>query len=100
VKLPRPGFGSPHSSSVHRQRDGVTAIAIHQSWLRNSSAATAAPLWLRHAGPAVQLTRRPLGRALSRPVERTRSYCAGDDVSHERSFVYATFRDPPHQKPL
>jgi len=33
------------------QRDGVTAVAVRQSWLRNSSPATAVPLRLRHAGP-------------------------------------------------
>jgi hypothetical protein len=34
----------------HRQRGGVTAVAVRQSWLRNSLAATAAPLRLRHVG--------------------------------------------------
>ena len=34
----------------------VAAVAVRQSWLRNSSAATAAPLRLRHAEPATQLS--------------------------------------------
>ena len=43
------------------RRDGVTAVAVRHSVLRTSLAATAAPLTLRHAGPAAQLTPRTLG---------------------------------------
>src|SRR5215212_2656970 len=39
------------SRLLHRQRDGVTAVAVRDSVLRTSSAATAAPLRLRHVGP-------------------------------------------------
>ena len=31
------------------------AVAVCQSWLRKLSAATATPLWLRHADPATRL---------------------------------------------
>ncbi len=49
------------SRLLQRQRDGVTAVAVRHSLHGSSSAATAAPLRLRHAGPAAQLTPRPLG---------------------------------------
>src|ERR1051326_3072849 len=35
----------------HTRMGGVTAVADRQSWLRNFSAATAAPRRLRHVGP-------------------------------------------------
>src|SRR5687768_11696169 len=61
VKLVRPASARQPSCLPFRQHDGVTAVAVRQSWLRNSSAATAAPLRLRRAEPAVQLTPRTLG---------------------------------------
>ena len=61
VKLARPGSARRPSRLLHRQRDGVTAVAVCQSVLRTSLAATAAPLCRSHAGPAVQLTPRTLG---------------------------------------
>jgi len=37
--------------SQHTRMSGDTAVADRQSWLRNSSAATAVPRRLRHVGP-------------------------------------------------
>ena len=62
LKLARPGSARQPSCLLHRQRDGVTAVAVRDSVLRTSCAATAAPLCHSHAGPAVQLTPRTLGR--------------------------------------
>jgi hypothetical protein len=51
-KLTRPGAGPPaEPARQHTSVGGVTSVADRQSWLRNSSAATAAPRRLRHVGP-------------------------------------------------
>jgi len=60
-KLSRPGAGPPAEPPCqHTGVGGVTAVAVRQSWLRNSSAATAVPRRLRHVGLAVQLRLKPL----------------------------------------
>jgi len=51
-KLSRPGAGPPaEPARQHTRMGGVTAVAGRQSWLHNSSAATAVPRRLRHVGP-------------------------------------------------
>ena len=50
LKLVRPGFGPPVEPAAYRKRDGVTAVAVRDSVLRTSCAATAVPLRLRHVG--------------------------------------------------
>jgi hypothetical protein len=51
-KLSRPGAGpAAELPSQHTRMGGVTAVANRQSWLRNSSPATAVPRRLRHVGP-------------------------------------------------
>jgi hypothetical protein len=51
-KLSRPVAGSPaEPARQHTSVGGVTTVAVRQSWLCNSSAATAVPRRLRHVGP-------------------------------------------------
>jgi hypothetical protein len=51
-KPTRPGAGPPaEPARQHTSVGGVTSIADRQSWLCNSSAATAVPRRLRHVGP-------------------------------------------------
>jgi hypothetical protein len=72
LKLMRPGFGPAASCLRHRKRGGVTAVAVRDSVLRTSCAATAAPLRLWHAGPAAQLSVRSVSPAPPRVCD---SYC-------------------------
>ena len=83
VKLMRPGFGPAAELPPRRQRDGVTTVAVRHAVLRTSLAATAAPLRLRHAGPAAQLTPRTLGRrkdSMTSPAPPSSSFAARADV--------------------
>jgi hypothetical protein len=75
VKLARPASARQPSCLLHRERDGVTAVAYRDSVLCTSFAATAAPLWLRHAGPAVQLTPETLGGRRSFSVSPRAELC-------------------------
>src|ERR1051325_10917007 len=69
----RPGFGPaaelPASSPARRRHGGCSRHSV----LRTSLAATAAPLSLRHAGPAAQLTPRTLGARIRALRIRARS---------------------------
>ena len=62
LKLVRPGFGPaaelPTSSRASRRHGGCSSAGV----ACNFSPATAAPLRLRHAGPAAQLSVRSVGR--------------------------------------
>jgi len=57
-----PASARQPSCLQYRQRDDVTAVAVRHAVLRTSLAATAAPLRLRHAGPAAQLSVRSVKR--------------------------------------
>ena len=63
LKLVRPGFGPAAELLTPSQRDGVTPVAVRHSVLQTSLAATGAPLRLRHAEPAAQLSVRSVRRS-------------------------------------
>jgi hypothetical protein len=75
-------------SRLHfRQRDGVTAVAVRGAVLCTLLAATAAPLWLRHAGPGRAAQARPLAGRNRVSAERDRIRTGA--VCHFRVFGVA-----------
>src|SRR5436190_679555 len=69
-KPTRPGAGpAAELPSQHTSVSGVTVVAVRQSWLRNSLAATAVPRRLRHGALAVQLRLTPLAGPQRAPIQ-------------------------------